>query len=870
MIQWWIVLLNLLARDHKTEINLLIFMRKDYNNLEFKPLPEGFNNLTAEVDSDIDTLLKVGRIQSKEEALIVKTIYTRFNKMKKHRENSCPWGKSTFVYQNVEDSNGEMTRANGTSQGKDNWENRWQRDRDLAQMRTGRNKFDSDLPDVSSPMVLSAAQAYISQFKDSHLSVMIEPNEMADSIMAKIAKAVIDDIDLNGGVEKTDKDLVVPEAVVCGTSITYNGYFCKKRSVKIIKTIDDLMEEAGFNDEAMEGLSQMADPMTGELIEIDPQIIYQQKQDELVAQIKKDPKKMLLSEKMMIDYEGVSTEFVPLEEMFIDPMAWDFNSMSRDARDCIWRQYVPVQQVYNEYLNSNDPFVIKKNLNDDLIISSSSSSQFYNAEMTKMSFTFDTISNEDLVCLVKYYNKYTDQYIVIANDIVIRDGVLPYNHKLLPFSKYIFQPLPNSFYGIGLGTLLDTTQTTAELFESLQSFLAERNANQPISTFGDNVNEVMTNLMEGNKPLKAGSIIKLEATESIMPLQFGQIGVDVDKVQGKLQSNAVLIAGVNPQQIAIPNANLAVRTAQMSSESGLLTMRAVFQNIGNGKLDTYKQLLLIIKQLEPTRYEEIEGEIEEGSQNPEVKKQLKKYRSVKAQLEAKDPEQEVELTPEVTNTFDKLKITMRVETTQLASRQLQASNLQEAMNTAMAIRSNPALKDDKIVKMFFREYLEKKGISQKVLSLLESEESEQENELADVQNLLMKSGQNIESIAGMSENHMSKHTAFLLELYTERDNLDMEATQLDTGQLNPDMAQDEMQFLQEMAAARDKVTKTIEILSKHLIGDMQAKTEANVAAVTMGQQQPASQPPQGQPQPGPMEGQPNEMPMDPMAQMGQV
>jgi len=230
------------------------------------------------------------------------------------------------------------------------------------------------------------------------------------------------------------------------------------------------------------------------------------------------------------------------------------------------------------------------------------------------------------------------------------------------------------------------------------------------------------------------------------------------------------------------------------------------------------------------------------------------------------------LTPEVTNKFDKLKITMRVETTQLASRQLQASNLQEAMNTAMAIRSNPALKDDKIVNVFFREYLDKKGISQKVLSLLEGEESEQENELADVQNTLIQSGQNIESIAGMSENHMSKHTALLLELYTERDNLDMEATQLDTEQqsMDPNMDQDEMQFLQEMAATREKITKTIEILSKHLIGDMQAKTEANVAAVTMGQQQPASQPPQGQPQPDPMEGQPDEMPMDPMAQMGQA
>jgi hypothetical protein len=859
------------------------------------------NPVTSEIDSSkVAEMTKVGRVVSAEDAKMVLDIYDRYRLMKQWREKSCPWGKPITSYktETTDENNNEVVEnATEVMNSATDWEVRWKRDRDLTMMKAGKNKFNDELPAVASPIIWSIRQTILAQYQDGNTSVMIDPKIGIDPVIAKVAKAYITDLETNAGIRKTKISQVFPEAIDCGTAITYNSYVCQKRKVKMLKTLEELMEMAGLSDDALEEakmnppINEMTGlPLTAEEI----QAKYDQREQELKDEIAKNPTKMLVQEQEITDYDDINMEFVPLEEIFIDPGAWDFNTVTRGARDCIWRQFLPVQQAINQYQNNDDPFIIKKNVTEALIKTSSEVSGAYiNTNLNKeLQDLMNLGGKQNLACVLKYYNRFTDEYVILINDIVVRKGPLPYNHKQLPFSKYVFIPLPRSFYGIGLGTLLDETQQSSEFFESLRSYVAEVNNNKPMTVQGDDISEGLQELIESNEPLKAGQIIRIGSNDNIQPIITQPMDADADKVQNTLKDNAVLISGINPAQSALPDPDLAVRSQQIGQESALTSVRMYVNNFENGYVDFVKQVLLIAKQVEPLNYEKIEDTTENQNKNPEVKKQLKKYKQLKTpgvsfEMEDEDGQKSVkmsdsiegsgaELTPNIVEKFDQLEVSVRVETTQLASRALQAKDLQDTLTLAMAIRGNPAFKDDKIVSALFRSFLDKKNTEPKIMALLQDEQSEESDELADVQNTIMESGQAVQPIAGMNENHKAKHTAKLMELFVQRDNLDAEASQLqpqlESLMQTPGMEPELTAYLQENAQKRDQISKTIDLMTKHLTGDMQAKTDGDIAAVTIAQAQnqppqPANPNPQMSPPPKQQQGQ--QMPMNPMPPMGQ-
>jgi hypothetical protein len=106
--------------------------------------------------------------------------------------------------------------------------------------------------------------------------------------------------------------------------------------------------------------------------------------------------------------------------------------------------------------------------------------------------------------------------------------------------------------------------------------------------------------------------------------------------------------------------------------------------------------------------------------------------------------------------------------------------------------------------------------------------------------------------------------------------LDAEASQLqpqlESLMQTPGMEPELTAYLQENAQKRDQISKTIDLMTKHLTGDMQAKTDGDIAAVTIAQAQnqppqPANPNPQMSPPPEQQQGQ--QMPMNPMPPMGQ-
>jgi len=866
-----------------------------------KKIEKIFDKTTGELNPD--ELINLDSIVEKPEDLeLVKVINDRFEQMKQFRESSCPWGQEiTSIITEIDDENGERVKQYGnenTSPSKD-WARRWKRDRDLAMMKTGKNQFSSALPDVSVPMVLSARNAVVFQYQDSHTSVMIDSMAGVDPIIAKIGKSLIEHVEEQGAMA-TKKTLVFPESVDCGTAITYNSYVCKKRKVKRIKTIEELLEESGFDDDTLD--QEVTNPMTG--MPVDMMAVYEAKKAELEESIKKNPTKILVVDEEITDYEDGAMEHVPLEEMFVDPGALDFNCLHRDARDCVWRQWLPIQQLVSDFNNSEDPFVRKENLKKELFTDVGHSIDFDTTDEANQ-LLLDGSATGNLVEVIRYYNKYTDQFVVIANKkIILRSGPLPYNHKKLPFSKYIFIPIHNSFYGVGFGTMLDNTQTTAEFFKSLHSYNAEYNNNLPKTVVGDTLYQSLKEIED--EPVKAGLTIQKDENDTVEFMPAMNMTFDMDKVRVSLQEDVALIAGLNPQQTLLPNPNMAVRNAQMTSESGLLSIRAYIQNFEHGYVEFCKQMLSIYKQMSPLSYEEIEDDTEEQFENQAVKKQLKKYKSIKMQgvgftpnnegqtqmtmgsLKEDSEGSEVELKPEATDKFDKLKVSIKVETTQIASRQLQAQQLNDTLNLAMVIRGNPAFKEDKIINALFKDYLDKKNTPAKILSMFQDDNNKEGVELANLQNELIQQGMKPSNIPGMSENHLLIHKNLLSEKLMEMFELETELKQANTQaelqaqeimqmqqqkiRIDPNIVDQIQAPMMKLKQERTALIDMIKVLRDHIAGDAQAKTDSTQVAVTQADQilqggmpQPPQGMLQGMPPQDPQGQQPQEMPMNPMS-----
>ena len=95
-------------------------------------------------------------------------------------------------------------------------------------------------------------------------------------------------------------------------------------------------------------------------------------------------------------------------------------------------------------------------------------SQFADTSIFTDFLSYD-VRGQDFVEVIKYFNKDKDQYAIIANGVLlnpvrIKDqeeiSPLPWNHKELPFSKTIYEPLDaNFFYGISLPQKVKDPQT---------------------------------------------------------------------------------------------------------------------------------------------------------------------------------------------------------------------------------------------------------------------------------------------------------------------------------------------------------------------------------------------------------------------------
>jgi len=148
------------------------------------------------------------------------------------------------------------------------------------------------------------------------------------------------------------------------------------------------------------------------------------------------------------DFNDVYGENVSLWDFYIDPMARTINTGRYKANDAV-RRYIMNLDTFRETfqgpiwnpLNAVQYVKCGGDLNNY---------QFYTPP--------EGMDKDNQVEVLFYWARRPDKLIIVANDVVVRDGPNPFSHKQLPFAEGSDVPRLDKFYAKGEPALLESIQ----------------------------------------------------------------------------------------------------------------------------------------------------------------------------------------------------------------------------------------------------------------------------------------------------------------------------------------------------------------------------------------------------------------------------
>lgn len=134
--------------------------------------------------------------------------------------------------------------------------------------------------------------------------------------------------------------------------------------------------------------------------------------------------------KTITEYDGIYCEYIPWENLYHD--WYDIET----ANEVVWLKVWDRKKWDNTFCT---------NPNYTYTLSDIPQGQYYylSAEWTT---EFNALNEENLVTELRYYNKSEDRLVVVVNWVVVRDCIIPYQHKDLPFCSFSNYSLEDRTY----------------------------------------------------------------------------------------------------------------------------------------------------------------------------------------------------------------------------------------------------------------------------------------------------------------------------------------------------------------------------------------------------------------------------------------
>jgi len=276
-----------------------------------------------------------------------------------------------------------------------------------------------------------------------------------------------------------------------------------------------------------------------------------------------DPEKQIedYEEKTIYDYNDVYGECINLRDFFIDPAAKTINRGRYKAKDCI-RRYIMGYDAFMESFKDSiwDQFKATKYVKPTSVISDAAEYYQFYSPVKGMS--------DDEVEILFYWSRYPDKLIILANDIVIRDGPNPYNHKQLPFAEASDVKRLNGFWARGEPELLESIQ------DELTTIRRMRLDQQHLNIFSQFLVSNRETLDDENNIIHPSSYIPVDDPNAVKQVDHGQINTSSYQEEGLLKEDGRQVTGVlNPQPSG------TATEAAINKESTMKTLQLKVWNV---------------------------------------------------------------------------------------------------------------------------------------------------------------------------------------------------------------------------------------------------------------------------------------------------
>lgn len=264
------------------------------------------------------------------------------------------------------------------------------------------------------------------------------------------------------------------------------------------------------------------------------------------------------TKKEIIDADDTYTEFIENEWIQVDPAGTDIE----DKHDCIIREILDIDEFHRIYSLKPD---------------------FLNVEFVKAGgdvsessfFKLPEDMSEDQVEVLHYYNKVRDLYGVSANNVIIRNGPIPYKHKQLPITPFYFYRDPGKFWGIGIPKVIEslTEERTA-----IRRLRIDRQKMQINKMF---LHNSQFDLDEEETVTRPHGIISVDTNglplnQVLQPLEYGDTPASAFKEDETLNEDIRRATGID-DRVTVSDSSTTATQAAIVKESTLKRINLISQ-----------------------------------------------------------------------------------------------------------------------------------------------------------------------------------------------------------------------------------------------------------------------------------------------------
>jgi len=553
-------------------------------------------------------------------------------------------------------------------------------------------------------------------------------------------------------------------------------------------------------------------------------------------------------------YEGFALMPIPIQEFYVDPDAVTLHGKVKEARYVVWRRIMHIESFKAEFKHNKSCINVDKVKGASSYKSTTDSYEFFKPPQD--------IAGGDMVEVLEYENLIDDEYIIVANDLQIRNTPLPYFHKEFTFHKTDTISHPNQFYGIGIPDFLENIQAAAEVTFNMMIDKMWRSLNKKYliesSVYGE-FTEGYTRTDSQFIPVSSNDGSSLSS--KVQPLSDDQFGFESFNLLGLFGNYATMATQIDPAQMNLQQADRTATATAASRELIEAMLNAIIYNMGLALTAMGKQTWSMIKQKWAL---------------PKIKKIVKDGKSVEKKVPRKirldglkviydDGKYNVEkdtgdysfleINESLLNSAEEYDIVIAPDSLKVFSRAQEVQKMQEAYAQMMpnaVDTSNPEKVAQHPLPLYDGGKLAKKFVKTLELSdellLDKSEDTEEEIALAKQHVELIMQGKEVAGVPGKSEAHRLVEARVLTAINAQVKNLRQEVENANVVQIDQMTGQQVTMNNPQLEQSLEKMESIQKALVDHLSTENMPRYKET--SIAIGQSDAMSQPKtQGVPMP---------------------